>query len=152
MNAGLSSLNPSDREMLYKGPLLVCILIAGADGKIDNKEVNEAVQMAREQHWVKSVLTSFYSELATDFEDKIKIVIQSYPFEFKKRNTAIIAELTQINSLWPKLSPDFSKAYYDMLQYLAHRIASSSGSFWGKITSEEARLVDLPMLQDPSKI
>lgn len=147
----LSRLSESEKEFLFKAPLLVCILIAGADGKVDNKEITEAIQMTRKKHWVKSVLTGFFQELSYDFEDKLKVVMQSYPFEVKKRNSEIATELSHVNSLWSKLEPEFRVAYYEMMKHLARGIASSSGKFWSKITQEEAKLIDLPMIDAPSE-
>lgn len=108
--------------------------------------------MAKQQHWVKSALSGFFQEVATDFEDKLKIVIQTYPFEARKRNQLITEELGILNSLWPKLDNDFGAAYYEMLKYLAQKIAASSGIFWAKVTQEEAKLAELPMIKNPSKI
>jgi hypothetical protein len=147
----LSSLNDSEKELILKGPLLVCILIAGADGEIDNTEVKEAIQIAQNQKWVKSNLQSFFKEVATDFEDKLKIILQAYPVDAEKRNAQIVNELSQLDSLWGKLEPDFAHSYYDMLRYLAQKIAASSGRFWKKIGDEEARLLDLPMVNNPTK-
>jgi hypothetical protein len=147
-----SGLTDSEKELLYKGPLLVCILMAGADGNIDKKEITGAVQTAKQQHWVKSSLSGFFQEVATDFEDKLKILIQTYPVEARKRNLLITDELELLNKIWPKLEKDFGAAYYEMLKYLAHKIASSSGLFWAKITHEEAQLAELPMIKNPAKI
>jgi len=151
VKGALSTLDASERELIFKGPLLVCLLLAGADGEIDNREIRKAIEMARDQHWVKSSLHGFFQEVATDFEDKLKVLMQAYPSSTDKRNEVISAELSGLNELWSKLGKEFSEAYYEMLRYLAERIASSSGGFWGKITTEEAKLLDLPMLKNPSK-
>ncbi len=152
VESALASLDASERELIFKGPLLVCLLLAGADGEIDKREIKKALEMARDQHWVKSNLHDFFQEVATDFEDKLKILMQAYPSHTGKRNDIISGELSGLNGLWTRLGSEFAGAYYEMLRYLAERIASSSGSFWGKITTEEARLMDLPMLDNPSKI
>jgi hypothetical protein len=148
----LSRLSSSETELLYKAPLLVCILIAGADGKIDNKEMNEAITIARDRQWVRPVLNDYFNDVSVDFEDKIKMLIQSYPYERNERVTMITAELALLGSVWPKLSQEFSQSFFDSLKFLAQRIASSSGGFWGKISPEEAELLDLPMIPAPSKI
>jgi hypothetical protein len=148
---GLSTLTNIESELLYKGPLLVCILMAGADGKIDDRELAKAIRMAKQQQWVKSVLAEFFRDVAQDFEDKLQIVIQSYPTQKSKRENMISEELERINLLWNKLEPEFSAAYLEMLRYLARKIAESSGKFWARIDSQEAELVDLPMLKDPTK-
>jgi hypothetical protein len=144
-------LNDSEAELMLKSPLLVCILIAGADGHIDNKEINTALTISREHHRVRSVLFRFFEEMSADFEDKLKILIQSYPVDAQQRMEAITKELSALNLLWPKISPDFSSAYYSMLRDLALRIATSSGGIWGmrKISPEEERLLKLPMLVEP---
>lgn len=146
-----SRLNDSEAELMLKSPLLVCILIAGADGDIDNKEINTALTISREHYKVKSVLFRFFEEMSADFEDKLKILIQSYPFNATQRTESISQELATLNLLWPKLAPEFSSAYYAMLKDLALRIATSSGGIWGmrKISPEEERLLNLPMLVEP---
>jgi hypothetical protein len=144
-------LSNSEAELMLKSPLLVCILIAGADGEIDNKEVNTALAIARDHHRVQSVLNRYFEEMSADFEDKLKILIQSYTYNAAQRTETISQELANLNLLWPKLTPEFSAAYYAMLRDLALRIATSSGGIWGmrKISPEEERLLRLPMLVEP---
>jgi hypothetical protein len=151
MIKGFEMLNDRESEIVFKAPLLVCILIAGADGKIDQKEIQEALSIAQEHYRIKSVLAPFFKLMAEDFEDKFKILIQSYPYDSKERNERITKELSQINDLWLKLPGEFSKAYYEMLKSLAQRIASSSGGLLGmnKIAAEEARYLNLPMIVSP---
>jgi hypothetical protein len=89
--------------------------------------------------------------MSADFEDKLKILIQSYTYNAAQRTETISQELANLNLLWPKLTPEFSAAYYAMLRDLALRIATSSGGIWGmrKISPEEERLLRLPMLVEP---
>ena len=151
MPPDFSKLSTAEKELAYKAPLLVCILIAGADGKIDGKEMSEAIGMAQEREWVKANLKNYFAEVSEDFEDKIKMLIQAYPFEAAQRNPIITNELSGLNQLWLKLDPDFSSALYQSLRYISQRIALSSGGFLKKISAEEAQLMDLPMLVDPGK-
>ena len=145
----LRELDAPERELILKAPILVCILIAGADGSIDQKEVREAIELARNKRWVKSNIQPFFQELAEDFEDKLKILLQAYPFDSSSRNEIIQTELASLNGILIKTEREFARSYYEMLKSLAQRIASSSGSFWGKITAEEARLLELPMIRKP---
>lgn len=151
MGVDISKLSSSEIELLYKAPLLVCILIAGADGKIDGKELSEAIELARQRDWVRGNLTEYFGEVSVDFEDKIKMLIQSYPYETQQRNELLVKELTDLNALWPVLGLDFSSSLYEALRYIAQRIALSSGGFLKKISDEEAKHLDLPMLRDPAK-
>lgn len=151
MFSEFSNLTTSEKELVFKAPLLVCILIAGADGKIDGKEVSEAIGIARDRDWVKANLNNYYREVSQDFQDKIKILIQAYPYEPNLRNEMISKELNGLTTLWQKLGDDFSAALYESLKYVAQRIAMSSGGFLQKISAEEATLIDLPMIAEPRK-
>jgi len=145
------NLTDSEVELMLKAPVLVCILIAGADGTIDKKEIKEAI--AQTQKKTKAALSSYLSEVSQDFEDKIKILIQSYPYESTQRNPILVEELGQLSRLWKKMDKGFSTQVYQMLKELAGKIASSSGGLWGMktVTQEEAKLLQLPMISDPSK-
>jgi hypothetical protein len=148
------TLDDTEIELVLKAPILVCILIAGADGTIDRNEIKEAISLAQKQRKGQSVLSQYFRELAEDFEDKIKILIQAYPYESTQRNPLIIDELSRLNTLWKRLDKNFSIALYEMLLTLAGKIASSSGGLLGikTVGEEEAKYLDLPMVKDPAKI
>lgn len=145
------NLNDHEIDLMLKAPILVCILIAGADGTIDKNEINEAITIARKQTRSKSLLTQYFEELSQDFEDKLKILIQSYPYQLAERAPVVTKELSELNDLWPKLDRAFAKQFYDSLRKIAEKIASSSGGLLGMNTvgSEEAKYIHLSMIQDP---
>lgn len=145
------NLTDTETELMLKAPVLVCILIAGADGTIDKKEIKEAI--AQTQKKAKTSLSTYLKEVSQDFEDKIKILIQSYPYESTQRNPILIEELGQLNGIWKKLDKSFAAQVYQMLKELAQKIASSSGGLWGMktVANEEAKYLQLPMIGDPSK-
>jgi hypothetical protein len=149
----LDRLPASEAELVYKAPLLVCILIAGADGNIDRKEMKEAMSFAekRYKHSMSSV-SVLLKEISTDFEDKIKNLIQNYPYETTQRNPMIVEELSGLNSIWRKIDSSFAQEYYKNLISIAESIATSSGGLMGfnSIGSEEARYVKLSMIKNPA--
>jgi hypothetical protein len=146
-------LNNQETELLYKAPFLVCILIAGADGTIDRKEIKGAISIAQKKYKKASILTPYFNELTEDFEDKLKILIQSYPYESTQRSPLIIAELAELNQVWSKLPKQFSVELYSALKDIATGIASSSGGMLGmnSIGAEEAKYLQLSMVQDPGQ-
>jgi hypothetical protein len=148
-----NALNDYQCEMMLKAPILVCILIAGADGNIDRKEIHRAISLASEKRESQGVLGSYFNEVFHDFEDKLKILIQSYPYESTQRTPLLVQELSEINSILNQLDPSFAESYYSMLLELAQKIAKSSGGWFGmkSIGAEEAKYVTLPMIQAPSK-
>ena len=147
----LARLKESEVELMLKAPVLLCILIAGADGTIDRKEIKEAINVTVKKK-DKTILDSYFKEVSQDFEDKLKILLQSYPYESTQRSPILIQELSQLNPILRKLDNLFSKAFYDMLKELAEKIAGSSGGFWGmmSVDSEEAKYIRLPMIENPS--
>ena len=147
----LTRLKESEVELMLKAPVLLCILIAGADGTIDRKEIKEAINVTVKKK-DKTILDSYFKEVSQDFEDKLKILLQSYPYESTLRSPILIQELSQLNPILSKLDKLFSTAFYDMLKELAEKIAGSSGGFWGmmSVDSEEAKYIRLPMIENPS--
>lgn len=148
----LEKLNDHEIELMLKAPVLLCILIAGADGTIDRKEIKEAINITVKKK-DKTILDNYFKEVAQDFEDKLKILLQSYPYESTQRNPILIQELGQLNPILNKLHKSFAKAFYDMLKELAEKIAGSSGGLWGmmSVDSEEEKYIRLPMIKDPSE-
>jgi hypothetical protein len=146
-------LSGSEMELMFKAPILACILIAGADNDIDNKEIRGALTLANNKHRKgKAKLMSFYQIVNEDFEDKLKITIQSYPIESTQRTPLIVEELAALNSILPKIEKSFANEFVISLRELAMGIAQSSGGILGlkSIGSEEAQFVNLPMIKDPS--
>lgn len=151
MLKGLDRLTASEVEILVKAPLLVCILIAGADNEIDRKEVKGAIELA-ETGSVKATMAEFFAMVSEDFEDKLKIILQLLPAESSKRNPLIFEDLSLLNKILPKLARSFAVDYYKCLRHIAEKIAESSGGVLGmkSIGAEESELMTLPMIKDPS--
>jgi hypothetical protein len=152
MLAEFSRLSGTEVELLLKAPILTSILIAGADGNIDRKEINQAIQVAQQNSKKsKARLMEFYQFVGEDFEDKLKVVIQSYPHNAEQRNAMIVQELAQLNNVFPKVEAAFAKALYSSMKDIARKIAESSGGLLGikSVGQEEAQYVNLPMIKDP---
>jgi len=148
-------LTSSEIDLMYRAPILACILIAGADDHVDDKEIKSSIELAEKKHkkLKGSPLAKFYLEVAEDFEDKLKIVLQQYPYEASKRNLMITDELQSLNAILPKLDKSLASSFYKSIRDLALNTAESSGGLLGikSVGDKEARLVELPMIKDPSK-
>jgi hypothetical protein len=152
MIEGLKKLSSSQLELVMKAPFLVCILIAGADGNIDKKEIKGALRLAeKNQSREKSKLMEFYENSMEDFEDKLKVILRSFPSDAVQRGSLIVAELQGLNQVFSKLDTGLSIELYKSLKELALKVAQSSGGVlgFGAIAEEEARLITLPMLDNP---
>lgn len=149
----LRKLSGTEMELVYNAPLLVSILIAGADGTIDKKEIRSAIVFTgKKMSGAISLVSSLLSDVSQDFEDKLKVLLRQYPKEADQRNSKLVEELGQLNSVLAKIDSKFATEYYTMLLSIAHRIANSSGGILGykSIGEAEARYVKLDMIQDPS--
>jgi len=148
-------LSHGEQEFMYKAPVLVAILIAGADGEIDRDEIQEGMAHAKmKQKMASQGMMELYREISEDFEDKLKIVLQSYPVEVSQRNALIVEELSQLNTVFPKIDRDLAKQYYQSICDLAMKVAKSSGGLLGmnSVGAAEARYVKLPMVNDPAAL
>lgn len=147
-------LTQEEVEMMLKVPIIVSILIAGADNDIDNTEIKEASSISRlKQKKARLDLIDYYKEVGVDFEDKLKVLIQQYPAKAEERNPILIEELEQLNSILPKLSRKFAIEFYASIKDIAKKIAEASGGLLGymAVGYEESRLIGLNMIKDPSK-
>lgn len=145
-------LSNEEVETMLKVPILVSILIAGADNEIDNSEIKEAVSIARlKQKKARVDLIDYYKEVAVDFEDKLKVMIQHFPAKAEERNPVIIEELEKVNDILPKLDKKFSIEFYSSIKDIAKKIAEASGGLLGYLAVgyEESKLIGLNMIKDP---
>jgi hypothetical protein len=148
-------LSQGEQEFMYKAPILVAILIAGADGEVERNEIEEGMAYAKKlQETASPEMMELFREVSEDFEDKLKIALQSYPVEVSQRNALIVEELSQLNVVFPKLDLDFSNQYYQSICDLAMKVAKSPRGLLGmhSVGSAEARYVKLPMIKDPAAI
>src|SRR5690348_12498265 len=114
------NLTHQEMETMFRSPMLVCILIAGADGTIDRQEISKAVSVAEKKtKKSKASLLEFYHEVNENFEDKLKIVMQGLPLDVEQRNRQIVEELTRLNDIFGKLDKSFVADFHWSLKFMA---------------------------------
>ena len=148
----LAGLSKDELELVLKAPLLVGLLIAGADGTIDQKEMRQGLDLA-EHHLQKAAgeYSVFYQSIAQDFDEKFTILLQQYPKDVSKRQQMVVKELEKLNPVLRKIDPRFARPYHQCLLEVSHKIAESSGGFLrkNKVSPEESTWVNLPMIAEP---
>jgi hypothetical protein len=145
-------LSDSEMEAMLRAPLIACILIAGADGNIDRKEIKKAIEHTRKASArSKQAVLEYFKLVQQDFEDKLKMVMQGFPTEVIPRNKLIVDELSKLNEIIPKLPKAFASEFYSKMLDLAHQVAGSSGGMLGlnSVGDEEAQYIDLGMIKKP---
>lgn len=154
MIAELSHLTKQEQEIVYRAPLLVSILIAGADGSVDRREIQYGFKLVvKKSRTSSSAVASLFKEISLDFEDKFKLLMRQYPYEPAQRNMLISEDIASLNQVFPKMDNRFAVELYKSLLLLAETIARASGGFLGikKISEEEQRFISLPMLHNPAR-
>jgi hypothetical protein len=153
MNIFPSHLTADEKETLFNMPIYVTLLIAGADNKIDNAEISEAIELARlNKTFSRQELTDYYNIASEDFPEKLKSVMEDLPQSNEARTKYLIGELTKLNDILPRLDRRFAIDFYESAKALAKKIAKSSGGILGywTIGYEESQLIGLDMIDDPS--
>lgn len=149
-----SQLEQEEIETMIKVPILVSILIAGADNNIDNAEMKQAINISKmKQKKARKELIDYYKAVGTDFEDKFKVLMQYYPIDAESRNPLIIEELKKLNNILPKLDKNFAVDFYQSILDIAKKVAEASGGVLGymAVGYEESKFVGLDMINDPSR-
>ena len=149
MSPTISSLKDDEKSLLTRAPILVCLLIAGADRRIDRKEVvGFLYQIYDLSSGYTSAVSDFYSEILNSIEKRLFEEYDSLPDDLEERSGQIVKALTGLNDILPKLNKNFSASYYKSLKDTALKIAKSSGGVMGvgSISDEEKKYVDLPMI------
>lgn len=149
--------NLSEEEItaLLDAPALIAVLIAGADNKIDEKEIDYSSKIAHFRAGNNdSVLQGYYAEVDKFISDAIAQQINTLPKELIDRQHILTEELTKINEILPKLDKDFASELYKSWLSFAESVAKASGGLWGyaSVTPEEERLLGLSMINDPAGI
>ena len=96
-------LSQSERELMYSLPVYVAVLIAGADGEIDKREVSRANNIANDK--IKNArkdLILYYNQANENFEDKLKMAIANLPSGTKERQKFLVDKIKMSNESFEK--------------------------------------------------
>ena len=146
-------LREDEMDVLLKAPVYVAILIAGADGIIDKAEKKKAIDISKDkQGRARDQLTEYYKIVGESFEDNFNGLLDNLPVSTEERTQAVSIELRKLNFILPKIDKNFGIKLYSSLKDLAKKIAEASGGVLGylSVSYEEAKLMELRMIKDPS--
>ena len=123
-------------EDLKTLPIVVCVLTAAADGKVDQKEAREIVRQLREGAALKDEL---HRELIVDLASSGGVAQKG----MDRQGAENIVERVK-GALKAKLSDDEYQRFISSLFLSGMRVASSSGGFLGmgdKVSKEEKAML-----------
>ena len=147
-----SNLKSSEKDLLLKAPLLVGMLIAGADGIIDSKEqkrLSNSLYVKARKHG--NELEELYQKLIDNLNIYLIDFMHTYPRDADERNREIVKKLGELNEILSKLDKSFAHNYYQNLRFVARRTAKASGGYFGLggIGKKEKKFIMLTMILDP---
>lgn len=128
----------------------ITMLIAGADGTIDDHETDWAAKVTQIRSYnLPRRLSAFYKEVGETFQDDV----QELEHQFNKDSEGTMKELkyrlARLNGVFEKLD-DKQVAYelYLSFRSFARHVARSTGGFlgWGAIGPKEDELIGLTMI------
>ena len=127
----------------------ITVLIAGADGVIDESEIAWAGKLTNIRSYAAPErIKPFYSKVGEDFQDVLSNVIQTSPADTKERTEYLTSKLSQLNTILPLMSHDVAADLYQSFLSFAKHIAKSSGGFLSfmSVGADEKELLGLDMI------
>ena len=152
------NLSPAEQQQLFDAIPLIVVLVAGADGDIDEVELAEAQRLADIRSFNnRGHLNAYYEHIDEGLLGRIEQMINELPTDLEARQNAIFARLSLLNPVLAKMSEPFGYLYYQTFRSFAKHIAEAHGGFLRFLTigPAEAEVLELPMLAPvarPSKV
>lgn len=149
MFKSIEALSPKDQKVLFDAVPQVVLLVAGADGIIDDAELAASEKVAHVRsfdfhpEWME-----FYEQLDQDLHERLLAMINALPRDTKERQAVLIVKLSRVNEVIEKLDKRQARHYYEGLLSLARHVAKASGGFigWLSVGPKEAKVTELPMI------
>lgn len=154
MTSYLSNLTEHEQRMLIEAPVLIAILVAGADHNIDDSEKDWAEKVAHFRSMKNdSILKDYYYQVDKLFDDTFNDYVKSLSEDAVERNKHLAVELKKLNDIIPQLDAEFAKELYDSFVSFADQVARASGGVLGyaAVSAEEKEWAQLSMIKKPYK-
>lgn len=150
----ITNLTESEKNLILHAPMYVSVLIAGADGEINDTEKHKILELIHTKTFSeKYELREIYQSLDLDAAHELRELIATLPQDKEERNQKLSDTLAGLNKVLPKLEHRFQVQFYKSLRQFAHYIATADGGFWGvgALKHAEEEFVKLPMIQNPQE-
>lgn len=128
---------------------VITLLIAGADGDIQDLELAKSEKITRIRGFSGAdVMREFYDKVGENYHDRLIRWLKVVPKDTDERNQELSARLENLNPILAKLNPELGAKMYKSFTSFAKHVAKATGGFLGigSINKEEAHWIDLPML------
>lgn len=151
MISEFKNLNEEESSLMLMAPALVTLLIAGAEGHVDQKETDWATKITHIRAGNHTILQDYFQEVDQNFTDILNELIIAMPENTDERAEKINSELSKLNDILPKLNKSFAVEFYKSLLTLSTQVAQASGGVfgYGSISPDEKKYLDLDAINSP---
>ena len=149
----LENLTVMQIEQLFDAPPLVALLIAGADGNIEQSEIDRAIEVVHIKTFSEyNDLKEFFLALDPEFTKRFNHLRNTLPQTKEERNQEIVNRLTALNSILFMLPYKFSLHFYKSMKNYAVHVANAAGGLGGifTISDDERQFLKLEMIVEPT--
>ncbi len=152
MNKLFKHLTENEKDILCFVPAWIALLIAGADDRVDGKELKTAIAFINEKkEHGEDIMKLFYKEIAGNFTTDINGFKELLPNDTEKRNRLLVERIRQVNDIFQKTDKTFARQYYRDMKEMALKVAEASGGILGinPVNKKEKEFLTLDMIRDP---
>jgi len=146
-----NKLSNAEYDQLKEGLSLIAVLMAGADGKIEEEEISWAKRLSAIRGYAEpTVLNSFYDDVNIDFSKNVDAWIEKLPEDNAESLRILSDRIEKLNPILAKLHPRVGAELYTSYKSFAAHIAKASGGFlrFFSVSGAEKKYLDLPMLEE----
>tara|TARA_Y100000385_G_C13054218_1_gene621207 strand:+ start:414 stop:902 length:489 start_codon:yes stop_codon:yes gene_type:complete len=147
----LSVLSNDQIQTIVDSFAYATVLIAGADGEIDSNELKWGSKLSHIRSYNDEYrLNDLFEEVEKSFQEKVSGIMKQVPGTVEDRYEWIKPNLSKLNEVLEQLDNTNAFSIYKSLLSFAKHIAKADGGFlgFGTISSEEHKLISLPMINE----
>lgn len=119
-------LNEDDKKLLLRAPVLVTLLAANRDGKLDDEEEEKALEQLRLKEFsTDPILQPYYQELSGKFNSMLDEIDKILPNDIHDRKVLLQAELANLPNVLNKLDKNFDLEFRKSLKSFNSQVAKA---------------------------
>ena len=152
MHNKIAQLSTSEKQLIHDAPLLVTVLIAGADGDFQDAEIKKAVKIIHIKTYSEGKdVRGVYTDLDGHSEEMIDELIHSLPSGAYERTQILKEKLSGLNLIFNKIDTVFASELHKSLRELAFYVSRAhDGEIGiGYHNEQEKQLVHLDFIHEP---
>ncbi len=152
MHNKIAHLSTSEKQLIHDAPLLVTVLIAGADGDFQDAEIKKAVKIIHIKTYSEGKdVRGVYTDLDGHSEEMIDELIHSLPSGAYERTQILKEKLSGLNLIFNKIDTVFASELHKSLRELAFYVSRAhDGEIGiGYHNEQEKQLVHLDFIHEP---